>query len=330
MRAIQIREAQKSDERTIAYLGRFRTALTQKFGGDPLLSMLVIGENEVTALVHAAAAAPAQFVIFQEGKWLDTDGRELKAWAPNADPAVARFRLSRVSDAFLRERFRAHRAQVNRATDALTGIKVGYFGKPFDRLILEYQALSMSRFGFSAQTFDLVTGAPLDVNAAIADARTQRTEALRKDELEAKAAAKRDLRKEVPATLGLFRRDVGPAKLMAVWIAKDKITFVQADKAIVDYDRRGRFVKRAEPYHQIWLCNEGFDDREIDWSGFPALVEKALLAGNLDEEDRDHAKFAVERPRECAPTKIEVSFTNYKAPQPSVAFDAAGRLSKSR
>ena len=328
VRAIQIQEAQKSDERTIAYLGRFRAALTEKFGNDPLLSMLVFSENEGTALVHAKPAGPAQFVIFQEGKWLGTDGRELKAWAPNADPAVAQFRLSKVTDTFVRERFRAHRAQSARATDHLGPVKVGYFGKPFDRLILEYQVLSMTRFGFSAAAFDLATGAPLDVNAAIADARTQRTEAARKDEIEAKAAAKRDLRKEVPATLALFRREVGPAKLMAVWIAKDKITFVQADKAIVDYDRRGRFAKRSEPYHQIWLCTEGFDDREIDWSGFAPLVEKALLAGNLDEEDRDHAEFAVERPRECAPTKIEIKFTNYKAPQPYVTFDAAGRLSK--
>jgi hypothetical protein len=328
VRAIQIREAQKADERTIAYYGRFRAALTEKFGNDPLLSMLVFSENEATALVHSKPSAPAQFVIFQEGKWIDTDGRELKPWAPNADPAVAQFRLSRVTDTFLRERFRAHRAQAARATDHLSPVKVGYFGKPFDRLILEYQVLSMTRFGFSSAAFDLATGASLDVNAAIEGARAERKEAARKEEIEAKAAAKRDLRKEVPATLAAFRRDAGPARLMAVWIAKDKITFVRADKAIVDYDQRGRFVKRKEPYDSIWLCTEGFDDREVDWSGFAALVEKALLAGNLDEEDRDHAAIAVERPRECAPTLIEVKFTNYKAPQPYVTFDAAGRLSK--
>ena len=330
VRAIQISEARKTDERTLAYFGKFRAALTEKFGSDPLLSMLVFSESEGTALVHAKPAGPAQFVIFQEGKWLGTDGRELKPWAPNADPAVAQFPLSRVTDTFVRERFRAHRAQATRAADHLGPVKVGYFGKPFDRLVLEYQVLGMTSFGLSAATFDLATGAPVDVNAAIANARVQRTEATRKDEVEAKVAAKRDLRKEVPATLALFRRDAGPAKLMAVWIAKDKITFVQADKAIVDYDRRGRFVKRPEPYHQIWLCTEGFDDREIDWTGFAALIEKALLAGNLDEEDRDHAEIAVERPRECAPTKIEVKFANYKAPQPYVTFDAAGRLSKAR
>ena len=64
----------------------------------------------------------------------------------------------------------------------------------------------------------------------------------RKDAAEAKAAAKRDLRNEIPAVLALFRREVGPARLMAVWIAKDRITFIQADRAIFDYDRRGTFA----------------------------------------------------------------------------------------
>ena len=141
----------------------FATALTEKFGSDPLLSMLVFSESEGTALVHVKPAATAQFVIFQEGKWLATDGRELKPWAPDADPAVAQFRLSRVTDTFVRERFRAHRAQATRAADHLGPVKVGYFGKPFDRLILEYQVLGMTSFGLSAATFDLATGAPVDV-----------------------------------------------------------------------------------------------------------------------------------------------------------------------
>ena len=79
----------------------------------------------------------------------------------------------------------------------------------------------------------------------------------------------------------------------------------------------------------MWLCTDGFDDREIDWT-FAGLVEKALLARNLDDEDRDHAEIAVERPRECAPTTIEVKFTNYKSPYPHVTFDARGRLLKAR
>jgi hypothetical protein len=55
-----------------------------------------------------------------------------------------------------------------------------------------------------------------------------------------------------------------------------------------------------------------------------------MLARRLDEEDRAHAEISVERPRECAPTEIEVKFANYKAPRPSVTFDGKGRLKKAR
>ena len=188
VRAIQAREAQKTDERTLAYFARFKTALVDRFGGDPLLSMLVFSENEGSALVHTNAAAPAQHVIFQEGKWIGTDGRQLKPWVPGADPEIARFRLSRVTEAFVRERFRAHRAQPDRASDHLSPVQVGYFGKPFDRLVLEMQVLSLSRYGLSSRVFDLASGAALDIDKAIGDAQTQRAEAERKAAAEAKAA----------------------------------------------------------------------------------------------------------------------------------------------
>ncbi|HVE48496.1 MAG TPA: hypothetical protein VNG69_02625, partial [Casimicrobiaceae bacterium] len=181
VRAVQAREAQKADERTLAYFARFRTALIDRFGGDPLLSMLVFSENEASALVHTNASAPPQLVIFQEGKWIGTDGRELRPWAGGADPAIARFRLSKLTEAFVRERFRAHRAQTDRATDSVASVKVGYFAKPFDRLILEMQVLSTTRYSFAAVAFDLATGTPLDVDKAIADARSQRQEAERKE-----------------------------------------------------------------------------------------------------------------------------------------------------
>lgn len=34
-RTIQIREAPRADDRTLAYLARFRAALSEKFGADP-------------------------------------------------------------------------------------------------------------------------------------------------------------------------------------------------------------------------------------------------------------------------------------------------------
>ncbi|MEO8676163.1 MAG: hypothetical protein ABI569_11320 [Casimicrobiaceae bacterium] len=330
VRAIQISEARKSDERTLAYFDKFRVALIAKFGGDPLLSKIEFSEVEGEALVHASAGAPAEFVIYQTGQWISTDGRQLKPWAPDADPSVSRFRLSAVTDKFVRERFRAHRIKASQAADILGPVTVGYFGAPFNRLVLEVQIASMSTAGLSIASFDLATGAPLDVTGAIATAHAQREEVRRKDFEAEKVARQRNLVKEVPATLAQFRKDVGPARLMAVWIKRNKITFVQGDKVIVDYDQRGRFNRRPDPYDSVWLCTGGFDDREIDWNNFAALIEKAMLARNLDEEDRDYAEIAVERPRDCVPTTIEIKFSNYKSPQPSVTFDAAGRLVKSK
>ena len=330
VRTIQISEARKSDERTLAYFDKFRAALIARFGGDPLLSRLEFSEVEGEALVHASAGAPAEFVIWQTGQWISTAGRELKPWAPDADPSVSRFRLSAVTDKFVREHFRAHRTKASQATDTLGPVTVGYFAAPFNRLILEYQVSSMSSPGLTMSSFDLATGAPLDVTGAIVAAHAQREDVRRKEFEAEKAARQRNLVKEVPATLAQFRKDIGSARLMAVWIKPNKITFVQGDKVIVDYDQRGRFTRRPDPYDSVWLCTGGFDDREIEWSNFAALIEKAMLARNLDEEDRDYAEIAVERPRDCVPTTIEIKFSNYQSPQPSVTFDAAGRLVKSK
>lgn len=331
-RTIQVREAQRTDERTFAYFGQFKAALIARFGADPLLSMLKFDEQEGEALVHAAPAGPAEHVIFQTGKWISTDGRQLKPWAPDADPSVARFRLSAVREAFLRDKFKAHRARAANAADHLGGVTIGYFGNPFNRMIVEIGVVSMSSptFKMSAIAFDFATGQQLDVDAAIAQVKAQREAEQAQRAAARKEAEKRDLRKEVPGVLAAYRRDIGAGRLMGLWIARGKITFIQSDGVMTDYDRFGAFKKRDGKYDSIWMCREGFDEREIDWAGFPTLVEKAMLAGNLDEEDRDHAEFSVERPRECEPVVIEVKFANYKSPQPYSAFDARGRLIRTR
>ena len=56
---------------------------------------------------------------------------------------LTRFRLSAVSESMLREKFRAYRAQPAKAADSLAKVKVGYFGKPFDRLIAEVTVIGM-------------------------------------------------------------------------------------------------------------------------------------------------------------------------------------------
>ncbi len=189
---------------------------------------------------------------------------------------------------------------------------------------------SLTTSGLSAVALDLASGAPLDLAGALAGARTERAGAARKEAAQAKAAAQRNLVQEVPATLARLRQEMGDAKLMGVWIEREQITFIQADRVMIDYDQRGRFIRRSTTYDQVWLCTQGFDDGEIDWSGLAALVDQAIVARKLDEEDRDYAAIAVERPRECAPTVIEVEFTNYKTPYPTVTFDAAGRLKRAK
>ena len=51
----------------------------------------------------------------------------------------------------------------------------------------------------------------------------------------------------------------------------------------------------------------------------------AVVNGRLDEEDEVHARFTVDRSRDCGPVEIEVVFDNYNLPQPWVKFDANGR-----
>ena len=331
-RTIQIREAQRTDERTFAYYGQFRGALIARFGADPLLSMFKFDEQEGQALVHTTPGGPPEHVIYQTGKWISTDGRQLKPWAPDADPAVARFPLSAIREAALREKFRAHRAQAAKAADHLGAVTIGYFGNPFNRMIVEIGVVSMAtaEFKMSVIAFDFSTGKQLDVDAAIAQVRAQREAEQAKRTAARKEADKRDLRKEVPAILAAYRRDVGTGRLMGIWVEKGTITFIQGDGVMTDYGAFGVFKKRDSKYDSIWMCREGFDERDIDWAGFPTLVEKAMLAGNLDEEDREHAAFKVERPRECNPVEIEVKFTNYKSPEPYSVFDARGRLVRTR
>jgi len=167
VRAIQAREAQRTDERTLAYFEKFRAALAAKAGADPLLSMLVFDEQEAQALVHASRDAPAEHVIYQQGAWIATDGRQLRPWSPQADPAVARFPLSSVKTSFVRDRMNAHRADPKRATDFLGPVRAGYFGAPVNKLLLEIQVGSMTTFGLSAIQFDLATGVPVDVAAIL-------------------------------------------------------------------------------------------------------------------------------------------------------------------
>jgi hypothetical protein len=331
VREIQAREALRADERLFAYFARFREALASRVGGDPWLTMLKVSENEAEALVHDAAGGAAKHVIFQEGRWIDpVPERRLAPWGRAPSAAAQAFRLSSVDEAQWRAKIKAYRA--NHPRDFLMGVSVGYFGTPYDRVMVDVQVLSMSG-GPSSLTFDM-KGEGADVNAAIADVRKAGEAAKQREEAAQASASKRNLLAEMPRLIEDFRRDVGPAKLMAVWVRRQRATLIQADGTMFDYDRR-RFVRRAEPYRQSFLCSEGFDDREVDWTALHPLVDRAFRSrGNLGEEDKPFAEITVERPRShergCRALEIEVKFTNYRPPWPYVTFDAQGRQLRMR
>ena len=78
---IQVSEARRTDERFLAYISRFKAALVAREGGDPLLLMFECSENEGQALVVRGPGAPPDHLIWQEGKWITTEGRQLRPWA---------------------------------------------------------------------------------------------------------------------------------------------------------------------------------------------------------------------------------------------------------
>jgi hypothetical protein len=331
VRDVQAREARASDARLLDHFARFRNALIGRFGADPWLSMMRVAENEAEALVHRDANAQPVHAIFRDGTWIDPQPhRRLEPWSRAPTPAQQLFRLSTAGEPLWRARIAAHRSIATQATDHLGPISVGWFGKPFERIVVEMRVASLSTFELSAVVTDL-DGQVLDLKGAIASARREREAAQRREDSAHEAATKRDLMTEIPRVLAEFRRTVGSARLMAVWIRRDRVTFIQADRGVVDYDRRGQFTRRRDPYGQSFLCSEGFDDREIEWGALHALVDRAVVAGRLDDEDKPHAEIAVERPRDvvserCRDAVVEVKFTNYRSPWPHSAFDTRGKL----
>ena len=188
-------------------------------------------------------------------------------------------------------------------------------------------------FSMSVIAFDLKTGQALDVDAAIADARAKREAAQRKDAAEAQGGrAAQPAQRDSGGARAVPPRDRAGAPHGGLDHAQPASRSSRPTARSIDYDRRGTFTRRKDPYDQSWLCTDGFDDREIEWGSLTPLIDKAILAANLDDEDRDHAVINVERPSpsKCEPTKVEVQFTNYKTPWPWVDFDAKGRLVRVR
>jgi hypothetical protein len=149
--AIQAREARHADARTLAALERFRAALTERYGGDPKLTMLAFGESEGEALVLRPGGA-SEHVIRQGDHWISTDGRRLAPWAGASVAAANAFALSSVRAEPIRAWLEAWRKAPGQATDFVTGYAIGY--EPAQaRVVVRATVGSMTTGRLSRQTF---------------------------------------------------------------------------------------------------------------------------------------------------------------------------------
>ena len=198
----------------------------------------------------------------------------------------------------LREKFKAHRAQPAKAADHLSPVTIGYFGTPFNRMIVEISVISMgASFKMSAIAFDLKTGQALDVDAAIAQ-----VQGAARGRAGASAPPREGSGEARPAqrSSGGARRvsaaTSGPARL---WPSGSRATRSPSSRPTATSPTTTAAARsRSAPskYDSVFLCRDGFDEREIDWAGFPRSSRRRCSPRNLDEEDRDHAAFNVERP----------------------------------
>lgn len=308
---IQVSEAKRTDERFLAYLTRFKAALTAREGGDPLLLMFECSEVEGEALVVRAPGAPAEFVLWQEGKWISNEGRQLRPWAAPEIAAANAFRLSQVREAVVRETLRAYRTRPGKASDSIGDLAVG-FDPDAGALVARLEVSSLTSYAISSFTFDPVSGK--NVVIARAPAPVAPKPPPRQTD---------DVRHEIPRALAAVQAAAPATRLGAVRITRQRIDFTLADRSTYTFDATYALTPGSR-YDGTWLCEKGFAASEVDWLGLQELAHIALVNGRLDEEDEAHARYTIDRSRDCGPVEIEVVFDNYKIPQPWVRFDAGG------
>jgi hypothetical protein len=308
VRRIQESEARKSDERTLAYLARFRAALVARFGPDPKLTMLTVSEVEGTALV-VTGAEPPEFVIWQEGKWFDTQGRELKPWATPEVAAANAFPLSLLRESAIRAAMQEWRRSPAQATDFLGDLGVGYDPRG-QRVVVRHTASSMTEMQMKLFTYDPQTGQRITIVGPVR--KTQ------------------DPRPDIEQAL-IALRDAAPGRrLGSVHIARSEVVFVFTDRTTLRFDVAYELAPGDRDEFAA-VCAEGFAEADVDWSRIAELPREAVARANLDAEDIPFASFDVDRGRSCGPVVVEVAFDNYRAPKPRVRFDARGAfLGKAR
>jgi len=314
---IQASEAVRTDERLVAYLTRFKAALAARFGGDPAVLMFKASEVEGEALVVKSPGTPAEHVIWQEGRWIANAGRQLRPWATGEVAVANAFRVSQVSEATVREAIRAYRRTPGKVTDFVGDLAVG-FDPDAGTLIARLSTGSLTGAGLSSFTFDLASGKRVVIVRAPPPAAP-------------KAAPRQteDLRKDVARALAAVRAAAPGKRLGAVRIEKRRIEITLADRSTYQFDATFT-LNPGERYDGIWLCEKGYLETDVDWGRLPELAHNAVLAGNLDDEDEPHARYVVDRSRDCGPVEVEVIFDNYTTPQPWVKFDGRGRYISAR
>ena len=138
-----------------------------------------------------------------------------------------------------------------------------------------------------------------------------------------------DLRKDIATALAALRREAPATRLGAMRVSKREIEFTLADRSTWTFDAT-HTLKAGRPYDGSFLCEKGWTEGEVDWAKLPGLPRNGVLAAGLDDEDEKHARYVIDRPRDCGALAIEVVYDNYKIPQPWARFDARGRYVTSR
>jgi hypothetical protein len=307
---VLVSEAARTDERLLAYLARFKAALSEREGDDPQVLMLKASEVEGEALV-VRPGGPAELLIWQDGQWISSQNRQLRPWATQDVAAANAFRASQVREAAIRDAIRAYRRQPGKATDYVGDLEVGY--EPVaGALVAKLMTASLSSAGTGSMAFDPMTGKSVTIARAVAPV-TPRAPARQTD----------DMRHEIPRALAAVRDAAPDTRLGAVRITRQRIDVTLADRSTYTFDPTFVLTPGTR-YDGTWLCEQGFGANEVNWLTLQDLAHIALINGRLDEEDEVHARYTVDRSRDCGPIEIEVVFDNYEIPQPWVKFDASG------
>lgn len=313
--AIQAREARNADTRTLAALERFRQALAARYGGDPRLTMLEFGESEATALV-LTSPAPPEFVIWRGDRWIGTENRKLEPWARPDAAAANAFPLSSVRASPFRAWQDAWRQVPGQATDFFMKYAMGY-DPAAGRVVVRATVGSMTTGRIAEQRFDPASGAPVALVAA-APPPAPKPAPRRSD----------DLRLDVGIAITALRREVPATRMGAVRVTAREVAFTLADRSTWRFD--GTHTLTPGPrYDGSFLCEQGWPESDVDWGTLEVLPRNGVLAAGLRDDDEQHARFVIDRPRDCGGLAIEVFYDNYRAPQPWVRFDPRGRLLRS-